>query len=354
MSPRRRTVTERQRIITHRIGGVEVSYTPQSRKWLMQHKARIVEGLREKGIDTRYSVLRDLSSAATQTRTTRGRRGSFVRASNAATGVHRAKAFNGVTKLRDPTYGTLRTLYFVKKIETPEGEMSVFVRDMRDQKALPIKRREAFDADEVSAIGKIRTPEFVFSLELPLREDSVKRRVVSVAKQLENVVSVDRFLASDISPAERRRVVRQVKKVCEALAEKEMLPSLMRAGHFLITTSKPRRLYLTDFGVGFVPVTRNRLVLLEELKTNPLLPKPDWDRIHSNYQEFSNYWNSLQPRVRARIDQRKIERLVRDMQTPPKERKGITNLRNRVNTLIAELFPESKIAKKIRTGKFIS
>ncbi len=276
-----------------------------------------------------------------------GGRRFFIRASKAPLEVKGSTILPSHAKIRDATTGKTIRVYWTKTI-LPAGT-ELFLKEFRDRDIFPVKLREAEDAIRQKKVLGIKTPEFVLRIVKPERGWllAVNRKIP------EEVVSCDKLIQSDIPEQEKRSIIRRIKRMGKRLIEANLLPSILRPGHILVSVKKPRRFYLTDNAAGFVPITRNRLILLEALKRNPAIPRPDWDRVHSSFSNFRKYWTALDPQARKEVECYKLQRFLEDIQTRPENRLNMHAMRKKVSELIVELFPESRLAGKIRRGRMV-
>lgn len=326
-----------ERIIHHKIGEMRVTYTPESKKLLALHTKR----LRNLFPREKYSFLHDIITTSSKMRKKRTNGSNLIiLPSQPVQEVKGVKCGRSSSKLYGPS-GKLETIYYTKKT-TLKAVPTLFIKDTRDKKSIPIKKREPLDVIKQEHIAGIKHPKFLIQIELPIRKGSNKTRLVTVTQKLENAMSIDRlFVSGKLIEKEKINLLKRINRDYIRLIKADLVPSITRAGHILVTLAKPRTLYYTDTGAGFSDITRNKLALLEELATNPSIRRPDWDAITASRKKFENYYFSLPKKIRMSIQKRKVEQLLEDIKTPPERRVGLPELIKRTNKLIKLLFPES-------------
>lgn len=340
-------VLDLKRLITKKIGNVAVSYTPESRRLLVEHAKRARESDRLAGKKGGYSFIQDLLRHSSRERLVdRGGRKTRVTKSDAVSTVRGAISKGSHSVHRDPDSGAMRRKYWFKDIRTEAGTIPVFVKDMREQASFALKNREAEDAIEQSKRVGLNVPELMLKVEMPKRKGSSSRRLISVTKKIEGAIPADTFWNSKATNREKQETLQEIRDICNRLAEEDLLPTFLRSGQILVSETRPRRIFFADTGSGFQALTRNRVFLLEELRARPKLRRPDWDVVHNDSVALERYFMSLPKDVRMSVYRRKIDHLIRDIKSGEKE--GLSFLRNRQRELIARLFPESKVAKSFR------
>jgi len=344
-------------LLTYKDNGAIVTVTPASKRILQEHEKIMADKLKTSNIKAEYSLIQDLSQPSLKPaiQASNGKR-FFIQPSKPVDFVKDAKIFESCAKHYDLDKHNLRTLIYTKELFTSNGSpLTILIRDRRDQAVMPVKINEPWDLIKQVKVARINVPQFIIQIEMPLQGEPDKKRLISVNKKLENVISVDKLLTSDISEKEKEEIFLTVKTTFNKLIEADLMPAFARAGHVLLTKEKPRQYYYVDMGTKFTLLTRNRLFLLEELASphSKIHEKVDWDKITKTTETFAEYYQSLPKEARKSIQKRKLDNLLSDIQRKPNERGGLSQMRKKQNRLIIELFPNSKAAEKIRkTGTY--
>lgn len=338
-----------QRIITHKIGRFHVSYTPKSRKELVKQWKSVARQLKQQGYaDVKYSVFRDLLFPTATTGNRELKRGkSHFTASEPLKGVKGAKEHQSFSVIKNQNTGKTIRVYWIKDYR-PYGGDRLVVKAHKEKVIIRVKDHEAEDALRQSEELGINTPEFIVRIIEP-----EKGWMLSVSKEIpEPTVKAEELLQSDKTPLYvKREILRSVENMGIKLIKAGLLPTILRAGHILVTKTSPRRFYLTDNAAGFMPITRNRIILLKYLREHPNAPRPDWDTIHSSFSGFGKYWQSLSPKMRRELEMARLHQLLADMRTPASKRMSMKNMKSLTGKMIVDMFPDSKTAKDIQAGK---
>jgi hypothetical protein len=224
--------------------------------------------------------------------------------------------------------------FFGKDLVAKEHVEAKWLRRLYD-----VKSKEAEDALKLRKLG-VQTPDFVARLKVPKRGI-----LISAYERVQGFIPAT-ILIQSLSETEKEELLNDVKKLGVNLIDGNALPSIFRSHEILVSKNSPREFVLTDTAIGMAPISRNKILLLEELEFDKNLPKPNWDDIHEDTRKFLRYWNSLPMNTRRKIQLNYLQNVLDEIKLG--EQEDIEEIRVRINNLVVKLFPSSKTAKEIK------
>ncbi len=331
------------KMVTHKMGRMRVSYTPQSRGLLTEHSKAVKKEAKAKGLSGTYSVFRDLITPSNRL--------SVKKIDGKCYIITPSKPFVGILTDVNVTPsrtiarkggGPVETVYWLKRLQGSSEQKRVFVKDQRDQKSLRLEKREIEDARRQQRRVGIGVPNFVLRV-----EPTDRSRRITVTELLEGVEPVDKFVQS-LPRAKKEKIIRQVNELGLSLIKKGLFPTQTKGDHILISKDAPAKFFIADSAVGFTPTSLNRLMLLQTLKEDPSIRRPDWNSVHRSFSGMQRYWKSLPKEARERIQVRQLNMLLDEIHRGPGARPPWQKLAKKVDALVLEMFSNCKYAQEIR------
>lgn len=251
----------------------------------------------------------------------------FITPSKNLPNVENGKNKNSLT-IVNYSNGTLIRKYWIKKLDN----INIVVKDPFEsrflQKLYDLKTKEAKDAIKIKKLG-IKTPEFVINLKIPKNKITI-----SAYEQIKNYLPATTLFKS-LSKKEKKELLKKIEKLGKKLINAGLLPSIFRSNEILVNKKNLNDFMLTDTATGFSPISRNKVLILEELKSNPKIKKPNWKKIQNNTLEFSKYWKKIPKNIQKKIQYKSLKNVLNEIKTGKKD--NLDKIKSRINILLEDL-----------------
>ena len=332
---------------TYKTGDLEVSISKKWENQIVEISKTTQTHLKNKGILTQYNSLWDIfcpSESASvkeelkQEIENKIRKKYWITDSTILPNVEDGEDRESFTLVRRKD-GKIIRRYWIKKFGGKEIVIKEHVEAKWSRKIYDLKSDEVEDALILRKLG-VKTPEFIARLKVPKRGI-----LISAYERALGFTPVTKLIKS-LSPKEKQKLIKNIHRMGKTLIEANALPSIFRSNEILVSEKNQTEFLLTDTAIGMAPISRNKLFLLEALNFDKTIKRPNWDLVHEDTRKFLRYWNILPKETRKIIQTNYIESVLDEITTGQKA--NIAQIRERVNELIIQLFPNSKTAKTIQ------
>ncbi|MFA5931376.1 MAG: hypothetical protein WC821_03625 [archaeon] len=177
------------------------------------------------------------------------------------------------------------------------GRDELFVKEELTKKNYLIKQNEF--QDSIKQAKYIRVPEYVLKVEDP--------------KHYTRITISKRIYAKPLSGSINNQKIRQIEMLVRKLTRAKLLPAILRPNHFLFQKNK---FFLVDNSIGFPPINRNKIVLLEIIEKTKL--KFDWESV-KDIVLFEKQVNKLNLAIKKEIDLLRVKNLITEIKTGEKD-----------------------------------
>lgn len=145
--------------------------------------------------------------------------------------------------------------YWIKKIA---GEI-FFIKEECDPKNILIKEKEMEDAIAQQKNSEFHVPMYLCKI-------IARKSVFTISKKI-NFIRLANYLKHH--PIKKRQTLRKIRRNLNGLNQSNLFPAILRISHLGIEKNS-NRIILFDNSVGFPPIYRNKLVILELLTKNKI------------------------------------------------------------------------------------